>query len=94
VKCFGLCLGAQLLAEVLGGHVVLQKDWELGFTTVTEHVDAAKAWIRHCTERLRPEHSGNVQSKEQMLASLAHDRPDLQRWYFNQLDRFFLPTPK
>jgi GMP synthase-like glutamine amidotransferase len=147
VKCFGLCLGAQLLAEILGGNVVLQKDWELGFTTVTENVDdaeatsrslsvfewhhctfevpptaelfivgdyfrnqafrvgrhvigtqfhpeATEAWIRHCTERLRPEHSGNIQSKEQILASLVHDRPVLQRWYFNQLDRFFLPTPK
>ncbi|WP_413290318.1 type 1 glutamine amidotransferase [Bdellovibrio sp. HCB337] len=30
-KIFGLCLGGQLLAEVLGGKVYVQKGWEIGF---------------------------------------------------------------
>ncbi|MCB0371222.1 MAG: type 1 glutamine amidotransferase, partial [Bdellovibrionales bacterium] len=35
VLIFGLCLGCQLLAEVLGGRVYSAKKWEIGFIQVT-----------------------------------------------------------
>lgn len=35
IKIFGLCLGSQLLAEVLGGSVYKHKGWEIGFVPVT-----------------------------------------------------------
>lgn len=34
IKIFGLCLGSQLLAEVLGGAVYQHKGWEIGFVPV------------------------------------------------------------
>ena len=35
-KVFGLCLGSQLLAEVLGGKVYQRPDWEIGFLPVED----------------------------------------------------------
>lgn len=35
IKIFGLCLGSQLLAEILGGSVYKHEGWEIGFVPVT-----------------------------------------------------------
>ncbi|MBC7370137.1 MAG: type 1 glutamine amidotransferase [Bdellovibrionaceae bacterium] len=35
-KVFGICLGSQLLAEVLGGKVYQRPDWEIGFLPVED----------------------------------------------------------
>ncbi|MGZ3772328.1 MAG: type 1 glutamine amidotransferase [Pseudobdellovibrionaceae bacterium] len=34
IRIFGLCLGAQMLAEILGGSVYQHKGWEIGFIPV------------------------------------------------------------
>jgi GMP synthase-like glutamine amidotransferase len=56
IKIFGLCLGAQLLAEILGGRVYLHHGWEIGFIEVTDS-DGEKIKVfhwHHCTFELPP----------------------------------------
>jgi GMP synthase-like glutamine amidotransferase len=51
-KMFGLCLGAQLLAEALGGKVYYHHGWEIGFVQIenpaTKENIAVFHW-HHCT---------------------------------------------
>jgi len=135
-KIFGLCLGSQLLAEVLGGKVFPHHGWEVGFLPVKDaqgdsllvfqfhhvtfdlpptaerlfsgdyclnqafkvgeqivatqfHPESTKEWIATCSDEVQPHHQGNVQTKEQILASLPLQE-NLQAWYFKQLDQLFL----
>ncbi|WP_413557356.1 type 1 glutamine amidotransferase [Bdellovibrio sp. HCB209] len=136
-KIFGLCLGSQLLAEVLGGKVFVNPNgWESGFVPVRMqdgstlqafqshlctfdlpagaelfasselcknqayrfgkniiatqfHPETTVDWIKFCADKDLSARFGQVQTKEQMLNSLALQKP-LQDWYFKQLDQFFI----
>ncbi len=141
-KVLGLCLGAQLIADVLGSKVEKHKHWEVGwheiqinpshkylqfspekilafqyhqyhfqvpkgaFQFATNHItpaqgyvyenialgtqfhpESTKPWIQYCaTEPVQGQH---CQTKDEIL-SLLHHQEDLQRWYFNLLNSFFL----
>lgn len=136
-KIFGLCLGAQLLAETLDGKVFIHPSgWESGFVEVRMqdgsklqafqshlctfdlpkgaeliatndfcknqayrfgknimatqfHPETTVEWIKYCADKDLSARFGQVQTKEQMLSSLALQKP-LQNWYFKQLDHLFL----
>ncbi|MFM6927458.1 MAG: type 1 glutamine amidotransferase [Bdellovibrio sp.] len=52
------------------------------------HPEATVEWITRKAHSINPERQGQVQTKEELLAS-AHLQKPLQDWYFKQLDRWF-----
>ena len=63
--------------------------WQDTVIATQFHPESTVEWIRTLSEELQPRHTGNVQSKEQMLANLPLQKR-LQEWYFAELDRLFL----
>lgn len=146
-KILGLCLGSQLLAEVLGSKAEKHSHWEVGFHSVSllpekskyfppgaqnlqvfqyhgyryycppgglslgtnsacadqafqvgEHIvafqfhpESTKEWIIDCaTDKSEPYPSGEFVEDPQKTLENLQLQEDLQKWYFQFLDRFFL----
>lgn len=128
----GLCLGGQLIAEALGGAVVKQPQWEVGWHSVELsdgaslkvfqwhgygfsippgarltatnpnhanqafiygnfalgfqfHPETTEEWALQCAASPRLPKQGFVQNAEEIKRDIRF-QPDLQKWYFSQLD--------
>ncbi|MEZ0390843.1 MAG: type 1 glutamine amidotransferase [Pseudobdellovibrionaceae bacterium] len=58
------------------------------------HPEVTRDWVIERSQDPAPPGPDYVQTPEQILAGLETLQPQLQKWFFNQLDQFFLGSPK
>ncbi len=88
---FDLPPGAELLAtnEICKYQAFSYQDHVLGFQF---HPETTKEWALQCSQSPRLPTTGFVQTKEEIQRDL-HFQPELQAWYFKQLDEFMGTAP-